>query len=446
MRRIYCAIALVIGLFAAPRTSPAIGSSTAPSADDYRHIAGEVESSLQKDVLEKWFPAAVDRESGGFYENFKNDWTRGATGEKSIVYQSRLTWLAAQAARRYPDKAEQYVAITRHGVACLSDKLWDKEHGGLFWAVDDAGRPTPARGGEKHAYGIAFAMYAAAASHSVTHDPASLELAKKTFLWLDAHAHDAEHGGYYEALTAEGKPILAPVDGRISDEIGTHYGYKSMNTHIHLLEAITGLYAVWPDPLVKTRLQEVFEIVRDRIYVDPGCLSLYFNPDWRPVPDLDSFGHDIETAFLLTEAAEALGIPDDARTWSAARRLVDHALEVGFDHQHGGFYNEGTTFGRDVTKERIWWVQGEGLNALLLMHERYGRQTSKYWQAFTKEWDFIKTRQIDPKNGGWFNTVSEDGKPAARGKSDAWTEGYHQGRAMLNVSERLRKLAGPAEK
>jgi cellobiose epimerase len=415
-----------------------------PSGEDYRRIAAEVEASLRRDVLEKWFPAAVDRQGGGFFENFAANWSRGADGERSIVYQSRLTWLSAQAAIRFADdheQAEKYLRITRHGAAFLADKLWDREHGGFFWAVDVAGHPVAPFGGEKHAYGNAFGIYAAAGSYRATHNAATLKLAKSAFHWLDEQAHDARHGGYFEALTAAGEPILAPT-AQPTDAIGTRYGLKSMNTHIHLLEAFTGLYAVWPDPALRGRLDELFQIVRDKIYVEPGCQHLYFNLDWRPIPDLDSFGHDIETAYLLTEAAAALGKADDAATWLAARHLVDHALEFGFDREHGGFYNELTTFGRDLTKEKIWWVEAEGLNALLLMHERFGRETPRYWEAFVKQWEFISKRQIDAAHGGWYPTLGADGAPKPnQPKSDRWTEGYHQGRALMNVSDRLRRLA-----
>ena len=412
-----------------------------PSPEAYRRIADQVEASLFRDDLNKWFPAAIDNKNGGFLENFRNDWSPGRGGIKSIVYQSRLTWLSAAAAMRYPNGAERYRAISRHGIEALAGKMWDREHGGFFWSVNDSGRPTGDRGSEKHAYGNAFGIYAAAQNFKAAHDPAALELGKKAFMWLDSHAHDNEHGGYFEALTADGRPI--PIGGRAGvDAIGTRYGYKSMNTHIHLLEAFTTLHEVWHDPAIDMRLKEVFEICRDKIYVDPGCQHMFFNPDWRPIPHLDSFGHDIETAYLLAEAAAELEIPKDEKTWRAGRNLVDHAMEFGFDHTNGGFFNEGTTFGQDVSKEKIWWVQAEGLNALLLMHERFGKEAPKYWEAFGKQWDFIRHHQIDSTHGGWYATVNPDGTPQAhRAKSDRWTEGYHQGRAMLNVSATLRKLA-----
>ena len=174
--------------------------------------------------------------------------------------------------------------------------MTDKRDGGLYWGLDDKG--VPVRGGEKHAYGISFAIYGACGVYSATHDAKALDFAKRAYAWLDAHAHDAKNGGYYEALTRAGKPILTTVDAaQPSDEIGTRYGFKTMNTHIHLLESLSALYAVWPDAGLRARLEEMFALVRDKVAVESvGCLNYQFTPDWKPLPDHDSFGHDVETA------------------------------------------------------------------------------------------------------------------------------------------------------
>jgi N-acyl-D-glucosamine 2-epimerase len=296
--------------------------------------------------------------------------------------------------------------------------------------------------GEKHAYGISFGIYASAAAYRSTKDKAALDLAKRAFLWLDDRAHDAVNGGYYEALTQDGKPILAAPSPGKRDFIGTTYGFKSMNTHIHLLEAITELHKAWPNPKVRKRLEELFKVVRDKIYVDPGCLNQFFNPDWRPVPDLDSFGHDIETAFLLIEAAEELGIPHDKKTMLAAKRLVDHALEVGWDDKNGGFYDRGIALGEATERDKIWWTQAEGLNALSLMRELYPSQEQKYGIAFKKQWAFIQNHQVDQQALGWITNLHPDGTAIPdQPKSTMWKDPYHQGRALMNVSVRQRRRA-----
>jgi cellobiose epimerase len=424
--------------------SAACVAGAVPERADYLRLVSEAEANLRKHVLAPWYPRAVDKQRGGFIQDYDERWNQTGSGrERSVVYQSRLTWTAAQVVKRYPDHAGVYKEYVRHGLGFLRTKQWDAEQGGFFWQVDAVtGKPTDGRG-EKHVYGIAFGIYAAAAGHEVTHDAAALDLAKRAFAWLEEHAHDAKNGGYYEALIREGKPILTAAMPRSRDFIGTAYGYKSMNTHIHLLEAFGELYAVWKDPLLRKRLEEVFHVVRDKVYVEPGCLNLFFTPDWRPVPDHDSFGHDIETAYLLAEAAHNLGIPDDPATWKAARNLVDHALEYGWDANTGGFYDTGTAFGPATGKQKVWWTEAEGLNALLLMHERFGKETPRYWQAFVKQWEFIQKRQVDEKNLGWYSEVHEDGTaPTGRSKSNAWTDPYHQGRALMNVAAMLKRLAG----
>ena len=182
-------------------------------------------------------------------------------------------------------------------------------------------------------------------------------------------------------------------------------------------------------------------IVRDRVCVEPGAMGLYFTADWRPVPDHDSYGHDVETAYLLLETADALGHSGDAKTERVARSLVDHALAYGWDDDYGGFYREGTSFGRaeDTTKE--WWEQVEGLNALLLMHETYGRETNVYWAAYLKQWKFLEERQTDREQHGLFESVKRDGTPVTFNKAQMWKGAYHDSRAFMNVSERLKRLA-----
>lgn len=408
-----------------------------PSTGDYLQIAEEAEDNLQRQVLERWFPQAVDP-AGGFHQNYAEDWSRLPGGERSVVYQSRLTWLAAEAARRFPGQSEAYLSYARHGLRCLAETLWDPKHGGFFWSVSEDG--TPSRSGEKHVYGISFAIYALAALFAAGQDTEALALANSAFDWLQEHAHDPGNGGWHEALTRQGEPISCPTAGFASDAVGTRYGCKSMNTHIHLLESLTALSEVWPDAKLNESLAEVFAIVRDKVAVEPvGCLNLFFTPQWRALPDHDSFGHDVETAFLLVEAAAALGQPDDERTWALARRIVDHALDFGWDSRHGGFYDAGGVFGHIFNRKKVWWVQAEGLNALLLIDSRFGGKTRRYWEAFGQQWQFIQNHQIDPTHGGWHSEVAENGDPLpGRAKSDAWTEGYHQGRALLTVSAALR--------
>jgi mannobiose 2-epimerase len=413
---------------------------------DLARLAAQMESNLETHVLAPWYPAAVDNANGGFKQEFDEAWKPGPSNRKSIVYQSRLTWVASQVSQRYPDRAAEFRKFAGHGLRFLRDVMWDKQMGGFYWEVADGPGPVDSRAdrrGEKHAYGVSFGIYAAAACYRATHNDAALDLAKRGFRWLEQHAHDAKNGGYFEALSRDGKPILTPPTPYATDFIGTRYGFKSMNSHIHLLEALTELYEVWPDKLVKERLNETFHIVRDKVAVFPGCLNLFFTPDWRPVPDHDSFGHDVETAYLLIEAAKSLRVEDMAETWKMARLLVDHALDFGWDNEAGGFYDKGSAFNRATDTTKVWWIQAEGLNALLLLHRQYGASTPKYAEALKKQWDFIQRYQVDAKNHGWYSSVEKDGQaPSGQTKSNAWTDPYHQGRALMNCIATLKQMTG----
>jgi len=215
-----------------------------------------------------------------------------------------------------------------------------------------------------------------------------------------------------------------------------------MNTHIHLLESFTELLQVWPDPLVKQRTEELYQININKIYADPGYLHLFFSADWTPIDSPDSYGHDIESAFLFADAAAALGKPDDPACWKAGKAIVDHCLAVAFDQTNGFLNGEGTLDGKGPMKTNLeWWVEAESLNALLLMHERYGKDDPKYWNAFVKQWAFIQNHFIDKTNGGWYKGVSTSLAATRGNKTDMWTEGYHQGRSMINVTNRLKNLA-----
>ena len=426
-------------VFAAAAGAGGARAPLAAGAASYRRIAQEVSDNLRQHDLDQFFPRAIDPTRGGYHQNYAEDWSYIPKGDRAVVYQARLTWTAAQAVARYPAQAKRWTAYSNQGLDYLNDHIWDAERGGFFWGLDATAPYAPEQNGLKNMYGHAFGIYACAANYQHTRNPKALSLATKAFEWLDAHAHDGVNGGYREILDRDGVMITAAT-GSVRRP-----GQKSMNTHIHILEALTGLYEVWPDPTLRTRLEEVFLIVRDKVAKPDGHLEMFFQPDWTPIPRALSFGHDIETGFLLVEASSVLGRPNDARTWEVARRLVDQPMIDGWDAQNGGFYEEAELTGKPTKVDKIWWVQAEGLNALLLMHDKYGRETSKYWDRFLQQWAFIQDHQIDRRYGGWFPTVKPDGAiiPGAI-KADRWTESYHQGRALMRVSDRLRKMAGGA--
>ena len=337
--------------------------------------------------------------------------------------------------------------------------MWDKEFGGFHTFCEKDGPPEEKSIDEKRIYGQAFAVYGLSQYHRMSNDQEALELAKKAFLWMDEYAHDQEYGGYFEFLKRNGTPVQR--DGVDKSSLNDNHatGLKDYNSSIHLMEAFTELYRVWPDSLVRTRLEEMFFLIRDTFVHPEGYLQLYFYPDWTLVPDntMDelsegndwftqhfTYGHDVETAYLLLETAHILGWGEDGKTHQIAKRLVDHSLESGWDREVGGFYDAGKEIEgviNIINNRKSWWSQIEGLNALILMHTLYPEDPQDYYKLSVKMWEYMDTYLIDKEHGGWYNHSLDISPESATGrKSHAWKTTYHNARGMVNCIHMLRNL------
>ena len=432
-----------LALAAAEACRPALADGPV----DLTPVRARLNELVTLEMTQHWYPHAVDGVRGGFHQSMARDWSLRPDDNTFLVYQSRMTWTAAAFAEFSPRHRDEFIGYARHGIAFLDQVMRDREFGGFHWILDAQGRVSTRLGDEKHLYGTAFVIYAASQVSKVTGDALALKVARDAFDWLEQHAHDKQFGGYFEALRRDGTPILtwqsADPGAQRTDRLGIYYGFKSMNSHIHLLEALTVLAKVDDRPIVRERLRETFFNVRDRIAVEPGALNLYLTRDWKAIPAHDSFGHDIETAYLLVEAAEELALADDPKTPGMARLLVDHALDWGWDHEFGGFYDKGESFGGSAfDRTKVWWTQAEGLNALMLMHTKYQGATDRYGAAFLKQWAFIEKHLIDPVHGGWFGQTTREGQRQGDGaKADQWKANYHTSRALMNIVRMLQATA-----
>jgi mannobiose 2-epimerase len=444
-------VALLLSACVEPQPARDSGPLTAEARND---LADEIETSLTNELLAVWYPRVVDTEFGGYLTQWDANWEQSDNQTKMIVTQARHTWTTAKAAEFFPEDTA-YLAMSAHGFRFLRDKMWDKEYSGFFWTVSRDG--TPIVDGsvvpDKQAYGNAFGIYGLAAYYAASGDEQALELAQQAFHWLDVNAHDPEYGGYFQNLWRDGTPVPP-------EEIGIPP--KDQNSSIHILEALTELYHVWPDSLLRERLIEMLEIIRDVIAGEKAYLTLFSHADWQPYIPLDSsgtpvrggpmdhvsFGHDVETAYLMLEAAHALGI-DVASTLERGKAMVDHSLMWGWDDDVGGFY-DGGEYNEDETAVSItqdgknWWTQAEGLNSLLLFGDLYPDDPNAYHEKFLLQWSYIKANLIDHERGGWY-TGGLDMEPeaAAGDKGGIWKSAYHDGRALMNVIGRLRRPTAP---
>jgi mannobiose 2-epimerase len=428
-------------------------------AQNRRAVAAQMQVSMVNKLLKPWYPQAIDKEYGGFLSTFSFDFKPVDNQDKFIVTQARHTWSNAKAAELFPN-VKYYAEGAKNGFLFLKNVLWDKEYGGFYTYTDRQGYVKQGNFSPKEAYGNAFAIYALAAYYHQSGDTSALNLAKKEFLWLEKHSHDPVNKGYYQHMERDGTPIVRPAGVSPNAEVG----YKDQNTSIHLLEAFTELYHVWPDKLLKIRLQEMLTLLTDKIITPKGYLQLFFKPDWTPVSYRDSseavilnrknldhvsFGHDVETAYLMLEAAHVLGIKNDKPILQLGKKMLDHALDNGWDNKVGGFYDEGYYF-KDkpgvtiLADTKNWWAQAEGLNTLLLMSDYYADDKHQYERKFNQLWLYVQTFLIDNEHGDWYQG-GLDKQPQYKTalKGQIWKGTYHNLRALMNCVARLNKSTKP---
>ena len=428
------------GLLAVLVQPPAAMRGDAMAAVDLRAHVPALQKNLETAVVGFWYPRVIDRKGGGYRVAFDAAGRPTADGSKMIVTQARMTWLFARLARSGHRPAEMLEAAT-HGYRFLAERMWDREHGGFVWEVDESGsRVQDAR---KVVYGQAFALYALSEYARASGRPEPLDLAVRLFELLETHAHDKVFGGYFEHFTRD----WSPPDATSASPIGGRPGAKLMNTHLHLLEAYAELVRAGGPSLARERLLELITIESNTVVRKEltACTDEY-RRDWTPVVDEAaarvSYGHDLENIWLLADAVETAG-GSNALLLDLYRRLFDYSKRHGYDEAAGGFFYRGRFDEAADERAKIWWVQAEALVSALTMY-RLTREPA-YASVFARTLDWVSTRQTDWTNGEWFAEVHPDG--AVRGvKGDRWKEGYHNGRALIEslrvIDELSREAAG----
>jgi cellobiose epimerase len=399
--------------------------------------------TLKSSLVDFYLPACVDRVNGGYLESLR-DGKFAPTGEKFLTLQGRQLWFFSTLAREGIEQKDA-LAAAKAGFDFLEGRMRDRQHGGYFAKVSDAGQPTDRR---KHVYLNAFALYGLVAYHRATGEREALAAAQDLFRTLEEKAHDRRHGGYAEFFTADWRPLTDPKEPCYVGAAGT----KTYNTHLHLLEAFTELYRAWPDPLVRERLAELLVINTHTVRHPDFPYNIDgWRPDWRraltPANLRASYGHDVECAWLALDAARALGLPPALlRGW--AEGLCGYSLQYGYDRRHGGFYYTGPPGKPADDTRKEWWVQAEALVSMLEMYRLTGRR--EYYDAFSGTLDFVEKHQV-ARAGSWWATRAADGSAHGDQRSSPWQGAYHNGRAMLLCAKMLEGLAekagrgGPAQ-
>jgi len=388
-----------------------------------------IESDLRGNILPFWIQHVVNPESGSFHGALSNDLVLDATVERGALLSSRILWTYSAAYRQYPEPA--YLKMADRAYADLMTRFHDREHGGFFWAIAADGRVASDR---KQVYGQAFAIYALSEYYAATGQADVLDKAITLFRLIESKAREPQYGGYLEAFARDWGTI---ADMRLSAlDLNAP---KSQNTLLHVMEAYTNLLRVWPDDGLRRALADLVDIMlRHVVDAASGHLGLFFTEDWQKLSDRISFGHDIEAAWLLTDAAKVLGDAALlARIKQLAVRIAEVTLAEGVDADGSVFYEGGPEGISNSNKE--WWPQAEAVIGFLNAAQISG--DPKFLAAALRTWDFIAAHLIDRQHGEWFRAVTRDGVLLGDVlKVSFWKCPYHNGRMGLEAVRRLGEI------
>ena len=384
-------------------------------------LAAEVKKELTENILAYWMKKMCNQE-GGFYGRITGEEVLEPNAPVGGIMTARILWTFASAYRVLGNP--EYLEVALKAKSIIINHFYDKEFGGTYWSLNADLTPLDTK---KQIYAIAFTIYGLAELNRATGDAEALEYAIKLFHSIEDHSFDTEKDGYFEAFTREWKQI---EDMRLSEKDANES--KTMNTHLHVIEAYTCLYRVWKDSLLETRLRGLINIFDKYILDTNGHLKLFFDNDWNCNYDIFSYGHDIEASWLLHESALVLGDPAELARVEARVPGIVAASTEGFTPEGGMIYEK---MGDHIDADRHWWVQAEAAVGYFNLWEHFGDQTGL--ENAIHCWEYIKKEIIDHENGEWVWSRRPDGSVnTVEDKAGFWKCPYHNGRMCLEIIER----------
>lgn len=384
-------------------------------------FTSEIKKHLTKDIIPFW-RGLKDEEYGGFYGYMGYDLGLDKRAVKGCILNSRILWFFSNAYLVL--KEEELLADAEHAFHFLRDYCVDKKNGGVYWSLAFDGKPEDTT---KHTYNQAFAIYALSSYYDASGDEEALSLAWELYEIIESRCKDEY--GYLEAFNVR----FEPEDNDKLSENGV-MAEKTMNTLLHVFEAYTELYRVTGEEKVADKLRYMMDLIADKVYnKEAGRQEVFFDRTWNSLIDLYSYGHDIETAWLVDRGLEVLD--DKAYTEKLSpitRTITENIYKRSYiDHS---LVNEAENGVVDTT--RVWWVQAEAVVGFLNGYQKTPEHR-EYLEAAKDIWDYIKTCVVDKRSGSeWFWSVDRDRKPIEKPIVEPWKCPYHNGRMCFEVIKR----------
>lgn len=376
------------------------------------------------DILSYWMRHTIDR-SGGFYGSVNNCNIPDEAAVKGVVLNSRILWTFSAAYQ--VTKNLNHYKTAQQAYDYILGYFIDKRYGGVYWSVDANGFMRDDR---KQIYGLAFCIYGLSEYYKISNEQQALDTAIDLYNCIELYSFDKNRNGYIEAFTRE---WATSSDLRLSEKDNNER--KTMNTHLHIVEAYANLYSIWPDARLKEKISNLLFLF-DRYFINSTNhhLNLFFDDDWGLKSSLQSYGHDIEAAWLLQPCAEII---EDEKWMEQFRQYavpVTEAAAEGLDTD-GGLWYEYEPADDQLIAEKHSWPQAEAMIGFYNAYQLTGKE--KYLQMSLRSWEFVKKHIKDKENGEWFWGVNRDYTIMPKDKAGFWKCPYHNSRACIELVKRI---------
>lgn len=376
-------------------------------------------------ILNYWSERTIDDQNGGFVGQIDFNDQRIENAEKGSVLNARILWTFS--ASYQTTKNENHKKLAKRAFDFLAANFYDTQFGGLFWSINEDKTPKDTK---NQIYALAFAIYGLSEYYAISKEEKALEIAKNLYAKIQEHSYDKINKGYFEAFTRDWQPI---EDLRLSTKDANEK--KTMNTHLHIIEGFVNLYKVWKDDKLLLNIVELLETIEKYfINTETGHLRLFFDENWKEKPDVVSYGHDIEAAWLLQQCAEISGNETLIANYKKYAIQIAEATKKGLDAD-GGLWYEYDPEKQQLIAEKHWWPQAEALIGFYNAYQLTGKE--EYLDIVYRNWKFIKKHMIDQQNGEWYWGVYDDYSVMKKDKAGFWKCPYHNGRACLELIRRI---------
>lgn len=405
---------------------------------DAMKLKDEVHDIIENNILPFWINKMTDEDNGGFYGRIDGNGVLHKDAEKGAVLNARILWTFS-AAYRVLHRAE-YLKMAKRARDYVSNHFIDKDYGGVYWSLSADGFPSDAK---KQTYAIGFAIYGLSEYVRITGDEETLKEAVSLYEDLEKHTFDQENNGYVEALTREWRPI---EDMRLSDK--DENGSRTMNTHLHILEAYTNLYRTLLHYKGKNQetisrlgssIENILTLFTEKI-INPNTqhLDLFFDDKWAGKRNIHSYGHDVEAGWLMHEAALVLGEPEMIRTIEPYVIGLTRAADEGLQPDGSLIYERWIDTGKE-DRQRQWWTLCEYIVGHVNIYQYFHDVRS--WEKACRCWQYVKEHLVDWEHGEWFWGITGEGeRNRAEDKAGFWKCPYHNSRMCLEIIERNNQL------